>query len=68
MSASGSDGPRESTENTPYAENDDRETQLGYGEGGVPLYVAFLWVAFIAAYLIVMFTLMLPDYTAWASR
>jgi hypothetical protein len=51
-----------------YQENDHKETILGYGKGGVPFYIAILWVLFIVAYVIAMATLVLPDLTKWATR
>ena len=39
---------------------------LSPDDGGLPLYVAVVWVGLIAAYLIVMFTLALPDLQAWS--
>lgn len=47
-------------------ETDHAPTRFGYGDGGVPLYVGFVWVLFIATYLVVMAALMLPDFLAWA--
>jgi hypothetical protein len=51
-----------------FIENDHRETKLGYGDGGVPFYVAVAWVLFIIAYVVVMASLALPDLRAWAGR
>jgi hypothetical protein len=51
-----------------YKESDHKETILGYGKGGVPFYIAIVWVLFIVAYVIVMATLALPDLRAWATR
>jgi hypothetical protein len=65
MNASESD-PRK--DEAGIAEHDDRETQLGYGEGRVPFYVAIIWLAFILSYGAIMFVLALPDFQAWSSR
>jgi hypothetical protein len=48
-----------------YREEDDRETRLPFGSGGVPFYVAILWVGFIVTYVVVMALLALPDLRAW---
>ena len=54
--------------NAPFVESTDKPTILGYGDGGVPIYIGILWVAFIVAYAVVMLVLALPDFRAWASQ
>ena len=49
----------------PFTEADNRETPMPYGEGGVPFYIAFLWVAFIVTYIIFMSLIALPDLRSW---
>jgi hypothetical protein len=51
-----------------FVETDHQPTKLGYGEGGVPFYVAVIWVGYILAYILVMAYLALPDYRAWLNR
>ena len=53
------------SDSKPFVESDDKPTQLGYDKGGVPFYVAALWVAAIIAYLTIMLALQLPDFLAW---
>jgi len=52
----------------PFIERDDRETLLPYDKGGVPLYVALLWVGFIIAYIVVMSLVALPDLKSWMAH
>jgi len=52
----------------PFVERDDRETLLPYDTGGVPIYIALLWVAFIVAYVVVMSLVALPDLRAWMAH
>jgi len=59
MSASGSDAE------PPFVEDDEKPTAMPVDTGGVPLYVALLWVGFIIAYVVVMSLLALPDLRAW---
>jgi len=49
----------------PFTEADHRETPMPYGEGGVPFYIAVLWVAFIVTYIVFMSFVALPDLRAW---
>ncbi len=53
--------------NERFVERDDKATELGYGDGGTPLYIGILWVAFIIAYIAVMVWLALPDLRAWSA-
>ncbi len=48
-----------------FVERDDRETVLPYDKGGVPIYIALLWVAFIITYIVVMSLVALPDLRSW---
>ena len=64
MSGKASDAASE----TRFIERDDKETELGYDTGGVPFYVAVLWALLIVAYLVVMFTLQMPDFLAWQKQ
>ena len=48
-----------------FVERDDRETPLGYGDGGVPLYLAIAWAGFMVVYVAVMATVALPDLLSW---
>lgn len=50
-----------------FVEKDHQETQLGYGDGKVPLYVGAIWVIFILTYLGVMYFLALPDLRSWST-
>lgn len=67
MSDSGSKN-QENTSTEEFTEHDHKETQLGYGDGRVPFYVAALWVLFIGSYLTIMVVLALPDFQLWSSR
>jgi hypothetical protein len=48
-----------------FVEHDDRATLLPYDKGGVPIYIALLWVAFIITYIVVMTLVALPDLRSW---
>ena len=48
-----------------FTETDDSPTQMGYGSGGVPLYVALLWMLFLASYIAYMLMYGLPDLSGW---
>jgi len=63
MSASGSEPQGEA-----FVEHEERETAMPYDKGGVPIYVAVLWVGFIVAYVTVMALLALPDLRAWLKQ
>ncbi len=49
----------------PFVEG-NHETLMTYDKGGVPLYVAVIWVAFLAAYVLYMIVYGLPDFAAWS--
>ena len=49
----------------PFVEDDAHPTDLPYDKGGVPLYIALAWAAFIVAYITVMSMVALPDLRAW---
>ena len=55
-------------EPTPFVENDASQTWLPYDRGGVPIYIALAWIAFIVTYIIVMSLVALPDLRAWLER
>jgi hypothetical protein len=61
MSASESETPGEGD----FVETDHKETPLPYGKGGVPFYIAILWLGFIIFYVVAMSLLALPDLRAW---
>jgi hypothetical protein len=46
-------------------ESDAARTVLPYDKGGVPIYIALAWVAFIVTYIVVMAVIALPDLRAW---
>ena len=52
----------------PFVERDDRETVIPYDKGGVPIYIALLWVGFIITYIVVMSLIALPDLRAWINH
>jgi hypothetical protein len=52
----------------PFVEREDGETVLPYGNGGVPVYIALLWVGFIIVYVVVMSLIALPDLRAWMAH
>ncbi len=57
-----------SDEDSPqFVEDDHRKTELGYDDGGVPVYVALIWVAFLASYVVYMVYYGLPDLSAWGA-
>jgi hypothetical protein len=62
MNAAESESAREPEH---FVERDDGETQLPFGEGRVPVYIALVWVTFIVVYIVVMSWLALPDLRAW---
>jgi hypothetical protein len=49
----------------PFVEQDDHKTRFDYDSGGVPVYVAVLWVLFLASYVVYMVLYGLPDLAAW---
>ena len=49
----------------PFLEDDGARTRLPYDRGGVPIYIALAWVAFIVAYFVVMILVALPDLRSW---
>lgn len=51
-----------------FVEHDGEKTELPYGGGGVPFYVAIAWVAFVVVYIVVMVVVALPDLRAWMAR
>jgi hypothetical protein len=52
----------------PFVEEDSTKTVIPYDKGGLPIYIALAWVAFIIAYVTVMSIVALPDLKAWLSR
>jgi hypothetical protein len=68
MSVSESDSSPPESEPRDFVEDDHEETLMPMGTARVPIYVALLWVGFIAAYVIVMSMLALPDLRAWLSH
>lgn len=52
----------------PFVESDAARTELPYDNGGVPIYIALAWVAFIITYLVVMSVVALPDLRAWLAH
>ena len=48
-------------------EPDQERVKIGYGDGGVPLYVGLIWVAFIISYFVFMAIFALPDFLSWFS-
>ncbi len=70
MKDAASDVPttRASDSHAPFVESESHKTRLPYDDGGVPLYVAVAWAAFIVAYITIMSTVMLPDLLAWLSN
>lgn len=48
-----------------FVESDREATELPFDKGGVPIYIAIVWVVFLAAYVIYMVTYALPDFSAW---
>ena len=65
---SGTESEQVDTTSSPFVERDDAETVLPYDKGGVPFYVALLWVGFIVAYVAVMAAIALPDLRAWMAK
>jgi hypothetical protein len=49
----------------PFVEQEDQKTRFDYDSGGVPVYVAVLWVLFLASYVVYMVIYGLPDLAAW---
>jgi hypothetical protein len=66
MSASGSEQPTNAPEEKrAFTEYEQSETELPFDKGGVPVYVALIWVGFLAVYVIYMVMYALPDYSLW---
>ena len=63
MTGSGSD----QNEDRAFVETDARETKMSFHHRGVPLYVAVVWVLFLASYVVYMIYYALPDLSAWGS-
>ena len=69
MTDSASDAPGSAREPTgSFVENDSARTQLPYDRGGVPIYIALAWVAFIITYVVVMSLVALPDLRSWLEQ
>ena len=68
MTGSESKRPADDIAPRPFVEDDSRATELPYDKGGVPLYIALAWAAFIVAYITVMSMVALPDLRAWLGR
>lgn len=51
----------------PLTEYEAARTHMTYGKGGVPLYVAIIWVCFLASYVAYMLFYGLPDLSAWGA-
>ena len=49
----------------PFVESDKNATTMAYDSGGVPMYVAIIWVLFLASYVAYMVKYGLPDLSAW---
>lgn len=58
MSGKGSEGDR-------FVEHSHRETRMDFDDGGVPFYVAIVWVVFLLSYIIYMVRFAFPDWSAW---
>ncbi len=50
-----------------FTESDSAETRFDYDKGGVPIYVALIWVAFLCCYVLYMLYYGLPDFSAWGA-
>lgn len=48
-------------------EYESAPTKMTYDKGGVPLYVALIWVGFLASYVAYMLFYGLPDLSAWGA-
>jgi hypothetical protein len=68
MSDKASEAAAPAKEEAAFLERDDQETMLPYDKGGVPLYIAGLWVAFIVTYIVFMAVIALPDLRAWMGK
>lgn len=56
----------ESNQDNLFQESDAAETEMGYDEGGLPIYIAALWVTFLVTYVIYMVYYALGDISAWS--
>lgn len=63
MSATGSE--HAGSERPAFIESDHAETEMPFDKGGVPLYVAIVWVIFLACFVTYMVFYALPDFSAW---
>jgi hypothetical protein len=55
-------------EPAPFVEDDRAKTRLPYDRGGVPIYIALAWAAFIVTYIVVMSLVVLPDLRSWMAH
>jgi hypothetical protein len=46
-------------------EHSDAAVEMTYGEGGVPFYIAVLWVIFLVGFMVYILVNALPDFSAW---
>lgn len=70
MNGAGSDAPGKDgadVADTATVEVEDAPTRFEYGDGGVPIIVGVLWVAFIVCYVVVMAAVALPDLISWVA-
>lgn len=59
MSAKGSENA--------FIERDDGETEMDFDDGGVPFYVAIVWIIFLTSFMAYMAVYALPDWSAWSA-
>ena len=64
MSAAESENPE--PKQAQFVESDHAPTELPFDEGGVPLYVAVVWVLFLIGYVVYMAIYALPDFALWS--
>ncbi len=50
-----------------FTEHENAPTTMAYDNGGVPMYVAIVWVLFLASYVAYMVVYGLPDLSAWGA-
>ncbi|MEQ8276021.1 MAG: hypothetical protein RMA76_22175 [Deltaproteobacteria bacterium] len=61
-----SDSASEQQDKDYFTEHEADRTNMTFDNGGVPLYVALIWVVFLASYVAYMVVYGLPDFSAWS--
>jgi len=49
----------------PFAESDDQATRMIYDTGGLPAFIAVVWLGLLVAFVTYLVTYGIPDLKAW---